>query len=153
MDEQRMKTMRIRKMQICDYEAVYRLWLSCEGVGLNHLDDSRDGIAKFLEHNPDTCLVADDGEIKGVILVGYDGRRAYVYHTAVRPDCRKQGIAGALVDAALQALSGLGVNKVALVVFGRNEAGNAFWERQGFAVRDDLVYRNKALAEMIRIDT
>ena len=46
-----------------------------------------------------------------------------------------------------------GINKVALVAFARNEAGNAFWESQGFTVRDDLTYRNKALAEMIRIDT
>ncbi len=30
--------------------------------------------------------------------------------------------------------------------------GNAFWESQGFTLRDDLNYRNKALAEMVRID-
>lgn len=47
----------------------------------------------------------------------------------------------------------LGINKVALVVFDRNETGNAFWERQGFTVRDDLVYRNKALTKIERIDT
>ena len=50
-------------------------------------------------------------------------------------------------------LSVLGINKVALVVFERNETGNAFWESQGFTVRNDLVYRNKALAEIVRIDT
>jgi hypothetical protein len=30
--------------------------------------------------------------------------------------------------------------------------GNAFWESQGFTLREDLNYRNKALAELIRID-
>ena len=50
-------------------------------------------------------------------------------------------------------LSALGINKAALVVFDRNSAGNAFWETQGFTVRDDLIYRNKALTEIVRIDT
>lgn len=43
--------------------------------------------------------------------------------------------------------------KVALVVFERNQGGNAFWEKQGFTVRNDLTYRNKALVEMVRKDT
>lgn len=46
-----------------------------------------------------------------------------------------------------------GINKVALVVFDRNETGNAFWEKQGFTVRHDLIYRNKALVDIQRIDT
>ncbi len=45
-----------------------------------------------------------------------------------------------------------GINKVLLVAFKKNEAGNAFWEAEGFTLRDDLNYRNKALTEMIRID-
>lgn len=146
--------MLIRKMTIDDYDEVYNLWMSCVGMGLNNLDDSRDGIDKFILRNPDTCLVAEnDSAIVGVILVGNDGRRGYIYHTAVHPDCRKQGIAKKLVDEAMDELSALGINKVALVVFDRNELGNAFWESQGFTVRNDLVYRNKALAEIVRIDT
>ncbi|EPD78475.1 hypothetical protein HMPREF1527_00797 [Atopobium sp. oral taxon 199 str. F0494] len=42
---------------------------------------------------------------------------------------------------------------MALLVFNRNEVGNAFWEKQGFTVREDITYRNKALAEFIRTDT
>lgn len=60
---------------------------------------------------------------------------------------------GKLVDKAMNELSALGINKAALVVFDRNSAGNAFWETQGFTVRDDLIYRNKALTEIVRIDT
>lgn len=144
----------IRKMTIDDYDAVYSLWRSCVGMGLNDLDDSKEGIAKFIRRNPDTCLAAiKDSNIIGVIMVGNDGRRGYVYHTAVRPDSRKQGIAKKLVERAMKELSILGINKVALVVFETNETGNAFWESQGFTVRNDLIYRNKPLAEMVRIDT
>lgn len=143
----------IRKMNIDDYDKVYNLWMSCVGMGLNNLDDSREGITKFILRNPDICLVAEnDSEIIGVIMVGNDGRRGYIYHTAIHPDCRKQGIAKKLVDVAMNQLFEIGINKVALVVFDRNETGNAFWESQGFTVRNDLVYRNKALAEIVRIE-
>lgn len=146
--------MTIRTMTIEDYEAVYELWMSCIGMGLNNLDDSKEGIERFLLRNPETCFVAEeDAETVGVILTGNDGRRGYIYHTAVRPDFRGRGIASALVEAAMEALRSLGINKVALVVFSKNGAGNGFWEKLGFTTRDDLIYRNRAITEMIRIDT
>ena len=70
-----------------------------------------------------------------------------------KPDYRNQGIATKLVDVAMDALKANRINKVALVVFDRNEVGNAFWEKVGFTAREDLVYRNKAIAELVRIDT
>lgn len=146
--------MQIRLMQPADYDAVYALWMACAGMGLNDLDDSRQGIGKFLQRNPGTCLVAEEaGRAVGVILAGHDGRRGYIYHTAVHPEFRGRGIGKGLVQRALAALEQCGIHKVALVVFRRNETGNRFWERMGFAERQDLTYRNKALAEMIRIDT
>ena len=144
----------IRKMTIGDYEKVYTLWLSCKGMGLNDLDDSREGIDKYLKRNPDTCFVAcEGGEILGAVLAGNDGRRGSFSHTAVAPDHRGKGIGRALVEAALAAFRELGIHKVNLVVFSRNETGNAFWEKMGFTARDDLTYRNKTLDAMTRIDT
>ncbi|MCD8222043.1 MAG: GNAT family N-acetyltransferase [Clostridiales bacterium] len=146
--------MDIRLMKISDYHAVYALWMSCKGMGLNNLDDTEEGIRKFLDRNPDTCFVAEsDGVIIGVIMAGNDGRRGYIYHTAVAPRYRNQGVATALADRTIEALLGLGITKVALVVFGRNETGNVFWEHRGFHVRKDIVYRNKSLKEMERMDT
>ena len=51
---------------------------------------------------------------------------------------------------SIEAYRGIGS---ALVVFDRNETGNKFWENRGFTVRNDLVYRIKAVKEMVRIDT
>ncbi|MDE6617443.1 MAG: GNAT family N-acetyltransferase [Clostridiales bacterium] len=146
--------MQIRKMTIDDYDDIYSLWMSCAGMGLNSLDDTKDGIAKFIERNPETCFVATvDEKLVGAIMVGTDGRRGYIYHTAVHPDYRRQGIAKAMVKTALSAVERLGIGKVALVVFGKNKAGNEFWEKLGFTARQDLVYRNKAIIEFDRIDT
>ena len=144
----------IKKLTIDDYDKMYALWLSCKGMGLNDTDDSREGIRRVLDRNPDTCFGAYEADMLiGVILAGNDGRRGFIYHTAVSPEYRGNGVGTALVNAALEALGRLGITKTALVVFGKNEVGNAFWEKQGFTVRKDLVYRNRALVEMVRIDT
>lgn len=146
--------MNIRLMKITDYDAVYDLWLHTPGMGLNTTDDSREGIDMYLRRNPTTCFVAEEeGKMLGVILAGHDGRRGYIHHTAVRGDEQRRGIGSKLVEAALAALRAEGIKKVALVAFSCNEKGNAFWEKQGFTVRADLTYRNKALAELERIDT
>lgn len=146
--------MELRVMVPEDYDGIHALWMSCKGMGLNDVDDSREGIGRFLRRNPATCFVAlEDDAIVGCIMAGHDGRRGYIYHTAVKPECRGRGIGRALVEAALTALREERISKVALVAFSRNEAGNAFWERMGFTLRNDLSYRNKTLVDMIRIDT
>ena len=146
--------MQIRLMQLEDYSQVYQLWLSCKGMGLNDLDDSQEGIERYLKRNPETCFVAQEEErIVGVILSGHDGRRGYIHHTAVHPDHRGKGIGTALVEQAMAALERCGIHKAALVVFKRNQTGNDFWERRGFTDREDLVYRNRAIRDLKRIDT
>lgn len=146
--------MEIRKMTMDDYDEIYRLWIHTPGMGLNDQDDSREGIGRFLKRNPETCFVAvNENRIVGIILSGHDGRRGYIYHTAVEAAQRKQGIGSALVDAVLAAMEREGIHKTALVVFSRNKTGNDFWERLGFEAREDLVYRNRALRELKRIDT
>lgn len=134
----------IRVMSITDYEEVYNLWVNTPGMGLNSTDDSKEGIDKYLKRNPTSCFVAEcNGTIIGVIMSGHDGRRGYIYHTAVLPAYRNQGLAKRLVDCAMSALEKEGINKVALVAFKKNTLGNGFWENIGFIERDDLTYRNK----------
>jgi len=130
------------------------LWLNTPGMGLNTTDDSREGIEKYLKRNPTSNFVAEsDGEIIGVIMAGHDGRRGYIYHTAVLPTYRNQGVAKNFVDCAMSALDEEGINKVALVAFQKNDIGNGFWEYIGFIERDDLVYRNKNIRVLNKIET
>lgn len=146
--------MNYRLMTISDYDSIYNLWINTPGMGLNSVDDSKDGIEKFLKRNPNTCFIAEeDGKIVGVIMAGNDGRRGYIYHTAVLAEFRGKHVAKTLVENAMTALEKEGIAKVALVVFEKNKIGNGFWEKIGFTVRDDLVYRNKSIAQMERIDT
>lgn len=145
--------MKIRLMTALDYDAVYQLWLNTPGMGLNNMDDSREGISKYLQRNPHTCFVAEDEEsIIGVILSGHDGRRGFIYHLAVDPAHQRQGIGRALVEAAMTALEIEGIHKVALVVYGTNTNGNAFWEKMGAITRPDLTYRNKNIHQLTMIE-
>ena len=144
----------IRVMTISDYDGVYHLWLNTPGMGLNSTDDNKEGIEKFLKRNPTTNFVAEyNGKIIGVIMAGHDGRRGYIYHTAILPSYRNKGLAKQLVNCTMSALDKEGINKVALVAFKKNDIGNGFWEHIGFIERDDLVYRNKNIHVLERIDT
>ena len=144
---------KIRVMTISDYEGVYNLWINTPGMGLNSSDDSREGIEKYLKRNPATSFVAEcGGAMIGVIMAGHDGRRGYIHHTAVLPAYRNRGIEKKLVESAMTALDEEGINKVALVVFSKNDLGNTFWEKMGFIQRDDLVYRNKNIHALEKIE-
>jgi len=149
------QNMVIRPMVMEDYDAVYALWIATPGMGLNSIDDSRDGIGKYLERNPGFSFVATEGEtLVGVILCGHDGRRGVIHHTAVEPGYRGRGLGRALAEAAFAALRGAGVTKAWLVVKKSNAPGNAFWARMGFEDRTDLTFRGVTLDEtLVRIDT
>ena len=95
----------IRIMQPEDHANVYELWTKTPGMGLNSLDDSKEGLTRFLKRNPTSCFVAvEENIIVGTILCGHDGRRGYIYHAAVAEAHQGKGIGSALLEAALEAL-------------------------------------------------
>ncbi len=139
----------VRLMSASDYDAVYDLWMHTPGMGLNSVDDSREGIEKYLKRNPNSSFVAEcDGTIVGVILSGHDGRRGFLYHADVAAPFKNQGIGKKLVNCAVSALEKEGIGKVTLVAFRKNKSGNEFWEHMGFTEREDLSYRNKNLRNL-----
>ncbi len=136
----------IRLMSVKDYEKVYALWTGTKGMGMRSLDDSQEGIKKFLNRNPNTCYVyEEEGSIIGCILCGHDGRRAYIYHAAVAENYRRKGIGSLLLKQVYDSLEKEGINKAALVVFSNNTIGNSFWKNQGWEKREDLNYYNKVI--------
>ncbi len=141
-----MSQITVRAMTEADYDAVYALWKSIQGFAMRSLDDSREGIAKFLRRNPTTSVVAlCDGKIVGAILCGNDGRRGCFYHVCVSSDYRRRKIGEKMVDFALQALKDEGITKVSLIAFKKNEVGNRFWSSIGWKLREDLNYYDYTL--------
>ncbi|WP_455714439.1 GNAT family N-acetyltransferase [Anaerosporobacter sp.] len=129
----------IRKMIIEDYDKVYKLWTSIEGFAIRSLDDSYEGIERFLKRNPNTSVVYEENnEIIGAILCGHDGRQGCFYHVCVDKNHRNRGIGHEMVKIALDALKEEKINKVNLVAFTQNEVGNTFWSELGWQFRKDL---------------
>ena len=138
----------IRVMTVEDYDGVKALWMKIKGFGIRSIDDSREGVERFIKRNPTTSVVAvEDGKIVGSILCGHDGRRGCLYHVCVDEAYRMRGIGKAMVVMAMEALKGEGINKVSLIAFTQNDIGNAFWKEIGWTKREDLNYYDFTLNE------
>ncbi len=133
--------MEIRSMTIEDYDGVYALWMSIKGFAIRSLDDSREGVERFLKRNPGNSVVAvEDGKIVGSILCGHDGRRGCLYHVCVNEAYRMRGIGKSMVVYCMKALEKEKISKVSLIAFTVNDVGNAFWKQIGWTRREDLNY-------------
>ena len=140
--------MEIRTMTIEDYDGVYALWMTIKGFAIRSIDDSREGVERFLKRNPTTSVVAvEDGRVVGSILCGHDGRRGCFYHVCVHADYRMQGIGKRMVVFCMNALKEEQINKVSLIAFTKNDIGNAFWNQIGWTRRMDLNYYDFTLNE------
>ena len=140
--------MTIREMKIEDYDNVFALWKTIKGFGIRSVDDSKEGIERFLKWNPGLSVVVEkDGKIVGAILCGSDGRRGCLYHVCVHKDYRRQGIGKTMVIWCMEKLKELQINKVSLIAFTKNDIGNAFWKEIGWTKREDLNYYDFTLNE------
>ena len=147
--EKMKKNFTIRVMKNEDYEGLKALWMTIHGFGIRSIDDSKEGVERFLKRNPTTSVVAigEDGSVVGGILRGHDGRRGCLYHVCVREDYRRNGIGKAMVVFCMNALKEEQINKVSLIAFTVNDIGNAFWNCIGWTKREDLNYYDFTLNE------
>ena len=140
--------MTIRTMTIEDFEQVHALWMTIKGFGIRSIDDSKEGVERFLKRNPTTSVVAEiDNKIVGSILCGHDGRRGCLYHVCVDEKYRRHGIGKAMVVYAIRPLNRKKINKVSLIAFTVNDIGNAFWNTIEWTERKDLNYYEFVLNE------
>lgn len=133
----------LRAMKPADYGAVLALWRKSRGLGLGESDMPR-AIRAYLKRNPGLSLVAVSGRrLAGAVLCGHDGRRGYLHHLAVAAECRRRGVGRALVAGCLDRLRALGIFKCNIFLFTANTAGRAFWLREGWTGREDLLVMQK----------
>ena len=124
-----------------DYDEVRDLWLTIRGFGIRALDDSREDIERFIRRNPTTSVVArTDGRIVGSILCGSDGRQGTLYHVCVAKEYRRRRIGTQMVGFCMHQLRIMGINKVSLIAFAKNDIGNAFWNKIGWIRKTDVNY-------------
>lgn len=121
-----------------DLESVLALWARTDGVGLNESDTPAQ-LGAYLDRNPGLSLVFRDGaQLIGAILCGHDGRRGYLHHLAIAPEYRGRGLGRQMVETCLRALGSMGILKCNIFLYADNEPGQQFWNRCGWADRNDL---------------
>ncbi|HXZ90848.1 MAG TPA: GNAT family acetyltransferase [Candidatus Dormibacteraeota bacterium] len=141
-----LSNIRIREFDVADYNVTVSLWKEA-GLVLRPGDDL-DDIRLKLERDPDMFLLAMEGsEVVGCVMGGWDGRRGWIYHLAVRPSHRRQGIAKALIRELEVRLEAKGAKRLNAQVYRSNTASLRFFSECGFEVRSDLVMIGKALRE------
>lgn len=135
-----------RDFQLGDYESAYALWSRTEGMGLG-ASDTREAIGFFLSHNTGLSQAAFDSQhqLVGALLCGHDGRRGYLHHLAVDRAHRLHGIGSELVNRTVEKLAALHIEKCNLFLMQENDAGLAFWQRQGWTPRRDIILVQRAL--------
>jgi ribosomal protein S18 acetylase RimI-like enzyme len=120
-----------------DWESVRALWARCEpGVQLSRSDEPAE-IRKKLLRDPDLFLVAQiDEQPVGAVIGGYDGRRGLVYHLAVAPEHRGNGIGVALMRELETRLKDKGCLKCYLLVTRDNGQALDFYRALGWDIMD-----------------
>lgn len=127
-----------REMTIDDYEPVINLWKNSENIGMSNADSLKN-LTFYLERNPGMSFIALDGEqLVGAALCGHDGRRGAIYHLAVLPAARQQGIGRQLVQHCLIGLQRAGIERCHIHVYSANAAGLQFWQNNGWFLRPEL---------------
>ena len=138
----------IRAMTVEDYIQLHALWMRIKGFGIRSIDDSKEGVERFLKRNPTTSVIAEiDGKVVGGILCGHDGRTGCFYHVCVDPAYRCHGIGKSMVAYAMSALKEEHINKITLIAFTKNDIGNTFWNTIGWTKRPDVNYYEFVLNE------
>ena len=137
-----MEEIQILPMAEADYDDVRALWMTIRGFGIRAVDDSREDVVRFIRRNPTTSVVArtESGRIVGSILCGSDGRQGALYHVCVTREYRRRGIGTRMVGYCMERLREMGINKVSLIAFASNDAGNAFWRQIGWKQSDVNYY-------------
>ena len=137
----------IAEFTMDDYPVVHVLWQRGD-LWMRPSDGPQATLLK-LTRDPELFLVARDagGRVVGTVMGGWDGRRAYVYHLAVLPKQRREGVADALMDELEERFRRLGALKAKTQILLDNEESRAFFAQRGYLREDDCDPWGKELVE------
>jgi ribosomal protein S18 acetylase RimI-like enzyme len=136
----------VREFEMKDYDFVLTLWRSVKGLSVGE-SDSRENTERYLQRNPRLSFTAWFGDrLIGAVLCGHDGRRAFLHHLAVVPECRNQGVARRLIEQCLAVLSTQGIRRCHVFVLRSNDDGREFWRRMRWKGREDIAVMTREIA-------
>jgi len=121
----------IRRCRPEDAAAVLDLWREAEATA-----SPTDAVAEIVRaaSAPALCFVLAEveGRLAGSAMGGFDGWRGNVYRLVVRPECRRRGIARALVGEIERHFAAAHVTRVSALVERDHPWAVAFWSAVGY---------------------
>ena len=142
--------MKIRDLSLADYDALVLLWKRGGLPYRPHGRDAREKIGRELAGDSAVFLAAEiEGQLVGAVLGTHDGRKGWINRLVVAPECRREGIARALVDAVTERLAARGIHIVTCLIEDWNTASAEFFESLGFIRHEDIAYYSRREDESV----
>lgn len=128
-----MSDLSLRPAVVAEVSAVLEFWQEA-AEDAHRPSDSAAAVEALIARDPGALLLAVDGRgrILGSVIAGWDGWRCHVYRLAVRPDSRRRGIGGLLVQAAEERFREFGGTRADAMVLKDNGLAAQAWRAAGY---------------------
>ncbi len=136
--------MEIRKLTICDYEEMVRLWSRAKLPFKPKGRDSKKTIAAQMKANPEFFLGAfENNRLVGTVIISCDLRKGWINRLAVDPDYRYHGIAKALITESEKILRKYSIRIFCALIEDYNTVSKKLFKECCYVEHRDIIYFSK----------
>jgi len=136
--------MEIRRLAINDYAEMVRLWNKAKLPFKLKGRDSREAIATQMKANPEFFLGAfEDNRLIGTVIISCDLRKGWINRLAVDPDCRRRGLAKALIAKSEKVLRKYGIRIFCVLIEDYNTVSKKLFKECDYVEGRDIIYFSK----------
>jgi ribosomal protein S18 acetylase RimI-like enzyme len=124
--------MEIRKLTINNYDQMTTVWTKAELPFKPRGRDSEQAIGREMTAYPDFFIGAFEGNrLVGVAILSCDARKGWINRLAIDPECRRRGIAEALIAESEKTLRKHGLRPFCALIEQDNVASKGCSENAG----------------------